>query len=759
MSYNCLVHPAIRDYLESRDPSHVVFGRLATHDDPLVRLTGQLYRAGQRNESLAHFLELHHRAKQTDISQSDPNLLILFFFLWINAARALRDNPLLETLQRKIGTFTSSDTPLELRLLAARAQMVGRGHARYLQGLEGILRKFPRQSPRLPTLTLQWLYDLARYGSLADAGSAYETIETMPLDQEARGILARLRYLNHMLTTVAPSTFSRWDHVAPSQKKETLRTFHATCMALVLDEKPDADSLAFPTPTGRNPLHWVASLQSLRQGQIPEALAWARKHEDSGSDRLNSLHCGLHILIRAELASGHHEVAAALLEQRRQREDTHWLDDLYLAQIAFLSGDRGTARERFSSLLNAVEHHGAQGRLEFELALGPLKRGDLISLSALPKARGIKSPPRETPLGLASPPEESRLLGSSQTMRELRRQLKRAASMDITVLLRGETGTGKELAARSLHEEGPRASLPFVAVNCAAIPENLIASELFGHVRGAFTGADAPRRGAFEEAGGGTLFLDEIGDISPQIQVALLRVLENREVVKVGSSKSQPVTCRVVAATHANLETLMRKALFREDLYYRLNRLEIPLPPLRERHGDIMQLARRFAGVEGAPASFTPRLGRLIERCPWPGNVRQLKNEMEHLRLLAPDKTPYDIGDLPPRLAHLLKAGSPPLKVHNPSPPTPETPPTGDVRERLSRETKDRTDDKGRRLELLTKLFQENTNLRRDEIARAFGLTPRTVSRDLAELLHRGVIRRVCPTLSPRTHYFEKAAR
>jgi two-component system response regulator HydG len=247
------------------------------------------------------------------------------------------------------------------------------------------------------------------------------------------------------------------------------------------------------------------------------------------------------------------------------------------------------------------------------------------------------------------------ILGDSPVMRQALDRVRRfAASGDTTVLVRGETGTGKELVARTLHALSPRAEAPFVAVNCAAIPETMIESELFGHERGAFTGADKARRGAFAVARGGTLFLDEIGDLALTAQAKVLRAIEEREVQPVGADHPVPIDLRIVAATHRPLEDEVAAGRFRADLFYRINVAEVELPPLRARGDDVVVLAEAFLrkgaarlgriGVRLAPAALAT-----LRRYDWPGNVRQLRNELERALLLA-DSAEIDLEDLRRRI-------------------------------------------------------------------------------------------------------------
>lgn len=231
----------------------------------------------------------------------------------------------------------------------------------------------------------------------------------------------------------------------------------------------------------------------------------------------------------------------------------------------------------------------------------------------------------------------SELISSSEAMRQVFKRIGLAADSDATVLILGETGTGKELVARALHRNSARASRPFVAVNCAAIPAELMESELFGHVKGAFTGAVNERMGRFREADGGTLFLDEIGDMPLSTQAKILRVLQEREVTPVGSNRVHSVNVRVVAATHQDLPTAVKQGRFREDLWYRLQVVPLWLPPLRERLGDVVLLAEHFLRLQGgdSPKRLSAAAARLLLAHPWPGNVRELRNAMERAGLLS----------------------------------------------------------------------------------------------------------------------------
>jgi transcriptional regulator with PAS, ATPase and Fis domain len=230
------------------------------------------------------------------------------------------------------------------------------------------------------------------------------------------------------------------------------------------------------------------------------------------------------------------------------------------------------------------------------------------------------------------------LLGQSRAMKHALDLLRLIAMSSLTCLLLGETGTGKELAARALHSQSSRAAKPFVVIDCAGVSPNLVEDKLFGHVRGSFTGAVTDAPGAFEEADGGTVFLDEIGELSMALQPKLLRVLERREVARLGSHKHVPIDVRVVAATHRDLQAMMAQAEFRKDLYYRLSEATVVLPPLRERRDDVGLLAEHIMERDwGLAGSIDPKAMALLERHPWPGNVRELRNVLRRVRLVSQD--------------------------------------------------------------------------------------------------------------------------
>jgi two-component system, NtrC family, nitrogen regulation response regulator GlnG len=289
-----------------------------------------------------------------------------------------------------------------------------------------------------------------------------------------------------------------------------------------------------------------------------------------------------------------------------------------------------------STLMTAVK---ATQRGAFEYLPKPFDLQELLAVVS----RALAAPPEPAMVQAAGSDEQLPLIGRSPAMQEIYRTIARLTTADLTVMINGESGTGKELVARALHDYGKRRGGPFVAINMAAIPRELIESELFGHERGAFTGATTRSPGRFEQANGGTLFLDEIGDMPPEAQTRLLRVLQEGEFTSVGGRVPIKANVRIIAATHRDLRAAIRQGLFREDLFYRLNVVPIRLPPLRERTEDLPPLARHFlerAQAEGLPGkALDEGAVERLKRYAWPGNVRELENLMRRLAALCPQPT------------------------------------------------------------------------------------------------------------------------
>ena len=439
-----------------------------------------------------------------------------------------------------------------------------------------------------------------------------ELIETLGLTG-ARAVLTRFGYAHGWRTADNLRTGLPWD--SEDEWKHAGGRLH-TLQGLVRVEAP-ADRDVHDAPAIGDSV-WQDSYEAeqhlLQVGRADEPVCWTLTGFASGY--LTRAH-GREVYCLEERCRGKGDAVCRVVGRTREQ----W-------------GQAITPHLRFyesACLENALSH-----------ITGELKKAERKLRT---RKQAVPAPsPRRPGLGLVSPAME-RVLDIAR----------RVAQVDSTVLLTGESGVGKERVARFIHAESDRTAGPFVGINCGAVPENLLESELFGHIRGSFTGATQDRVGLFEAANGGTLLLDEIGEVSPAMQVKLLRVLQERQIRRVGENRNRPFNVRVIAATNRDLLEEIRGARFRQDLYYRLRVVEITIPPLRERREDILPLARTFLAATAERAGrkltgLTPAAAHQLVRYSWPGNVRELENAVERAVVLARG-TRVDADDLPPEVS------------------------------------------------------------------------------------------------------------
>ncbi len=713
----------------------------------------------------------------------DPELAVLFLCEWTYCAYSVGRVEEAEALVRQTRDILSSASGRvapELRALALDNEGFVMTPDEGLAGRERRLKEalgfLPRSSARHKEIVHHYALLLAEQGRLSEKPEVLKSIAPDGLIVTAAD-MATVRFVDAVEAGRIDEADAALGDLAAAGEVTDYYEGTIAGRVLLLDMARPVLRRGPPAPAGNGkrgvplpprasavPPPWVVVTQALLARQSAKALHWIRLGESSDPRYASETGFDSLSFVRAELACGNADAARRLMGLRHAHGNRHYLDDLFLARIALLAGEKQAAAGHFARAVAAAERYGALGRLDFELALAcemtPLAIVDLWEAAG--KAEGARRAPPATELPVADiafPDGLRKILGADPATDRLRKTLAKIAPLDAPVLITGETGTGKELVAQAIHETSPRRDEPFVAINCGAIAESLLESELFGHERGAFTGAERTRKGLFEEAAEGTILLDEIGDISPRLQVALLRVLESAEVRPVGSSATRKIRCRVLAATNADLDALVGKKKFREDLLYRLRRLEVSIPPLRERRRDIPVLARHFLNLgrrREAPASMTPDLEKRLTAHAWPGNVRQLRNEMERMRLLHSDKTVYGPEDLALRTAEAAPSPDAPEPDHagDGAPPgAPSRPPRehgAPDPEAVLREGRTEM----RRLDRLRELFFQHKKLTRAEIARILAVSHPTATKDLKTLVRERLIVKVQPTPAPRTHYF-----
>ena len=726
-------------------------------------------------QECARFKDANEQAQAAYQVASHVDLHLLFLASWygILASHEQVSAHQLRAIEGSMNALISDGTPPEIRgivrmVQAHRAGFLGNHRAKF-ELVEELLSDIPRESPYYRKLgALRAMGHLGHgMGTLVRA----ELEEIVPNDFDEKGIVVT-SLANCVLTGKINSAEQFLNQIAsfPTHKYVQLlhRTYEDSCVLLTLMLRlqgapipPILDAFQWPAT-----MNWVRSTEALIERKPEEALHWARKFADEEHARIGEpLDFLDQTLVRAELAMGNGRAAKRLLLQLQEKGVESMFDQFYFARAERLLGNEELATKHFVKLREAIDRFDAEGRLDFEMALAcEIPVSALVRLYTQSVNITEEAPP--IPKKSVVPQGLDAIVGASEEMTALKATISQYASLELPVLISGETGTGKELVARALHEVSTRAGKPFIAVNCGAIPDALIESELFGHASGAFTGAQSAYKGMFREAGEGTVFLDEIADISPRLQTALLRVLETKEVRAVGSSTHFEIRCRVVAATNEELPKLVEEGKFRKDLFYRLQRLEVYVPPLRKRVTDIATLTRHFLNVgrdTGERVSLSGELIEKLEQYKWPGNVRELRNVAERMRVLSSEKLDYTLADLlqctqlKPNQEGEEGSAPKPLEVTLSTPVKETQAPSmvdvspSEVRKMLSKGTTT-----FRRKRRLRELFEEVGELKVSEAAAILGVTPHTASRYMSALCEEGIIEKVKPTASPKSHYYAR---
>jgi transcriptional regulator with PAS, ATPase and Fis domain len=467
------------------------------------------------------------------------------------------------------------------------------------------------------------------------------------------------------------------------------------------------------------------------------------------------------IPLHLELCQGNKGMAKLILQDKIKKGNISYFEDFFTGRLQLLENDFEGADQSFTRLIENVNRYGAMNRLIFELEFAKeMKLSDVLLLmngwKSSPKSASAKtkmSPPIKT---IEIEKGVKLLVGKSESIKLVVNLVKKYSSLKAPVLVTGETGTGKELVSRAIHDEGPFPEEPFLAINCGALSDTLLLSELFGYEAGAFTGAQKQRKGIFEAAGKGTVFLDEFGDISPKLQVSLLRVLESNEIRLIGSTVNRKIECKIVIATNVDLHDAVVEKKFREDLFFRLAKFEIKLPALRERREDLAELIQYFLDKNSRSSGskkVSKELLNKLEEYHWPGNIRELKNETDRLFILNPDIDVYGLEHFD--FTHLQEAITTKLVARSVS-----ASPIHQAVELPSKENQllkilENGFPVEARHNQIKDLFRKYKKLTRSQIMGIVNISTTTATKDLQVLLEMGFIVRRTPTKSTRTDYFE----
>lgn len=766
-------HPIVDKYVNTGDSlAEITAGERTGRDDIVeaLRLL-QDYISGSQSANGA-FLA----AKNVILRDIDMDLCILFLSSWAHAAYIQSQNIKDRigeswTLLHRTKALVSPETPPEIKAYVDVVEAILIGSEGNRTSQEAIIKKTLRQlsksSPRYNFFMLYIADFMARSGRLEEIEASLNRINRQDKQGDSYKHLATARFVNMVETGRIDQAEKLLKEIQPGQGySATTKNISRHRLLLQL--------MTYPSIPGQNEDNarqpdlpdWALVIQSLLSRHINQALRWARICEKNNQSFKTGQDFMSFNLVRAELAEGNADAARRLMEMRSSCGNINYIDAFFNSRIELIAGNMDNAVHCFSELLSNLDKYKASGRIAFELRLAPELSSEMV-FKLTRSAESISNSKRNTLVKsqaqhqiTSTNPDATgidRIIGISQSISSVRETILHLSSNNIPVLISGETGTGKELVARALHESGSRRDKPFVAINCGAISESLLESELFGHEKGAFSGASTAHQGLFEEAGDGTILLDEIGEITPRLQVVLLRVIETNEIRPVGSSQSKKINCRILASTNADLEELVEQNKFRKDLLFRLRRLEISITPLRERIIDIIPTAEYFLNTgrpQGINATISPELSSILEDYEWPGNVRELKNSIERMRLMNSDKLYYDSNDFDMRSQQdayptttdqvpTLQEVKPSRQYSTPRPYMPS------VKEKLVK-GKSRI----RRLLQLRELFMTHELLTRGEIIEATGISPNTATEDLKVLCNEAFIEKIQPTLSPRSIYF-----
>jgi len=740
--------PIVCHYLNSHENIETVLRETSQPGPAVVKAIITLHEALSGKGSHARALAA---AESVDLEKTDPDLFLLFIASWANYSVQTGRHTEAEALFHRGRQLLNDETPPEIKasLLSIKGLLGStQGDKVFCEAnFQKILELLPKDSPRRITHMWHYVWLLVQQGRGKDARASMEWLAAQHKDVAQFEKMDIMEFVNAVETGQWKDAFARLQKLEQQQHQYQ----KVSVVARRFEMLKTLLELVRPRDTDRPTLHdmpaWAGAAECLLARRPHEALRLARLAEMKNPCAITGIGFESFTLLRAELAAGNKEAAKRLMEMRVGKGNKHFLDDFFLARIARLSGQREKSRKHFCEVAKTVKHYHAFARLNLELSLAceipPLQIAKIVMDADL---QGLKDTDNDKAISVDVPGASEalcgidRLVGKSPAMAVVREMIVKLAPLDVPVLITGETGTGKELAARAIHESGNRRNKPFLAINCGAIAESLLESELFGHERGAFTSADVAHKGLFQEAGKGTLFLDEIGEISPRLQVALLRVFETNEIRPVGANRIRRIHCRIITATNAELDLLVKEGRFRKDLLFRLKRLEIQLPLLRDRPEDIALLADFFLNLDrkSARAKISGPLQDAFMQHQWPGNVRELRYLIERMHLLNSDKLSYTLQDVGMSFASSYPSGE-----------SMSDQKTGDVDAFLQCAPSSM-----RRQDRLKELFKKHHKLTRSEITKILGISTSTAGRDLKKLLAEDFIEKVAPTSAPRTHYF-----
>jgi transcriptional regulator with AAA-type ATPase domain len=734
------MHPLIKSYIETAAPPEVVMKQFYELE-PTNKMIENLYKVSMEL-SVPRAEPREFECDDSFLLEKtyDNDLIALYYQLNARQANKCHKYQISKLLFKRSNTYISQNTPPHINLITKSGLLNG---TKQFEFIEKDLAKNAETSPRYANTFGMYYQRLACVGRFSQA-KLVDFYHNNNLFKPDFNRMALVNFANAIETfQVDKIEEFKTKIFSEDLEKDPIPSLHESILWIykllyqVLFERDKWPALHFDKNKNILAMYYLLNRQNEKALQIAK--------------EFYSLDVSLMInytLLRCELVNRNFESAYQNIRAFLVANGEDYLLNFFYARIEIALGNKIEAAKHFNHALALARKFQAEELLNFEISLSyELSISDLRFLLQNNEKSDAIIEPLHISLPIANAPQFGTLKGSSSNALEIK--INTYANSNLPVLITGETGVGKDYVAKMLHEQGDRKHLEYYAINCGAISESLLQSELFGHVAGSFTGAHKTHKGVFEAVGKGTILLDEIGEITPALQVALLRVLDQNEFKPVGSSISKKCQCRILFSTNANLEKLVEENKFRKDLLFRLKRLEINIPPLRERAQEIPNLILHFLSIGRRDAKIpvvSNDLMNAFRNYSWPGNIRQLKNEMEKLRVLHSEKLTYFLDDFPFK----------------------DQPPERKRKERTTAIFKaavvnnttitsvlNKSNHSIRRLGKMRDLFNSHKIFTRKELIEITKGSPKTVSSDLDQLCDEGHIVRKQPTPAPRTHYFE----
>jgi len=750
------ISPIVLEFLSAKDPFGVVLRKYCNEEHALEYAFLQLVKESERKEVNQDFLLAIDKAIL--VGHSDVNLFLLFICQVTNYYHKHNQIEKANALLLIASSVTDKGVLPFIKAIYFNHMAM---HKRYLGEIaecEAYMNQcislVDKTEPRARVLIQNYMTNLAFNGQLKENGEyKLEELNGLP-SALLLSIATQVKIINCIITgnyTEGIDLIQEVKKNNPTELDASINTFGD----LLKISSGDFDEANYAAKDGQLIASAFLHFSNERYDDAMKICELLKDKFEIANMNLSFGYLPLHYQL-CQKKSG---ITRLLLQEKIKKGGGFYIDDLFFGRIQLLENDEEGANESFKRLIENVTRYDAMKRLEFELQFAKeLKLPVILRLlngwKEDASALGKKKKTEKIQRVISDEKGVNRLIGNSPAINQVKELVAKYAVLKSPVLITGETGTGKELVSRALHDEGTYPSEPFLAINCGALTDNLLQSELFGYEAGAFTGALKQRKGIFEAAGKGTVFLDEFGEISPKLQVSFLRVLEANEIRMIGSTTTRQIECKIVIATNVDLHEAVIAKKFREDLFFRISRFEIKLPALKDRKEDISELISHFlltnSSNQEKQKSVSKELLNSLIAYHWPGNIRELKNEIERLYILNPGKEILNTEDFD--FSHLQKAEE--MKQVPPTSPT-----IGKSESVVRDEAVLKIINSGfrvdKRIELLKELFREHKKLTRSQLMKITNVGPTTATKDLQTLVNAGFIVRRSPTKSSSTDYFE----